>query len=205
MVSALIPEASHIRATSTILMLAASHPRRVFSVTGLRTALTTAEASFSIFERSRRSPAPAPRMATSRTQQPQLISMMSGSISSTIRAAPSIAPTSPPYTWIPIGRSSARKDILFRVFIEPRTSPSELTNSVNTMSAPRRLQRSRNGRSVTSSMGARRMGRSMSMGPIFMEERYRHWPAEATSGHQPSQRRHRATIASQSCSYWASR
>jgi len=47
-------------------------------VTGIFTAFTTVEAIFSIFGRSRRSPAPAPRMATSLTQHPQLMSMRSG-------------------------------------------------------------------------------------------------------------------------------
>ena len=73
-----------------------SHPSLVLTVTGFVAAFTTVETILSILGKSFNSPAPAPRIATSFTQQPQLISMISGLRLSAIAAAPPIDDSSPP-------------------------------------------------------------------------------------------------------------
>ena len=78
---------SSIRATSTMRMLWASQPRRVFTVTGRSVDWTTRDTTARIRGRSCNRPAPAPRRATFATQQPQLTSMRFGRWAAAMRAA----------------------------------------------------------------------------------------------------------------------
>ena len=146
-----------------------SQPKRVFTVTGVLTASTTARVMSSIRGILRSIPAPAPLPATFLTGQPKLMSIMSGWTLSTIFAASTIDSTSRPYICIPTGRSSSSMCILANVDLMLRMMASAETNSVYTIAAPKRLHIFRKPMSVTSSMGARNSGRSpKSIFPIFI-------------------------------------
>ena len=96
MVSAAIPQSCSCSANSSIIRLLQSHPRRVFTVTGICTASTTARVISSIRGIFRNNPAPAPLPATRFTGHPKLISRISGPASSQILAASTMAFTSLP-------------------------------------------------------------------------------------------------------------
>ena len=67
-----------------------SHPSRVLTVTGRRTASTMRRVISTIFGTSRIMPLPAPRPAILRTGQPKLMSIRSGPAASATRAASTI-------------------------------------------------------------------------------------------------------------------
>ena len=75
---AAIPQSCSCSARSTMIRLSASQPKRVFTVTGMFTALTTSRVMSSISGILRSMPAPAPLPATRLTGQPKLMSRMSG-------------------------------------------------------------------------------------------------------------------------------
>ena len=92
-VSAAMPVSCRRRAISSIFFDSSSHPRRVFTVTGLFTAPTIRRVISTISGTSRIMPDPAPRPAIFFTGQPKLMSMMSGPAASAIRAASTIGST----------------------------------------------------------------------------------------------------------------
>ena len=101
--------------------------------------------------------------------QPKFRSKMSGRACSTILAASTIVAVSRPYICMATGRSSSLMFSFCSVLLTERISASADTNSVYTMSAPKRLHISRKAGSVTSSIGARSTGRSpKSMLAIFI-------------------------------------
>ena len=158
MVNAAIPQSCNCSASSTIILLLASHPRRVFTVTGIFTASTTARVISSIWGIFCNIPAPAPFPATLFTGHPKLISKISGCACSTIFAASTMVSVSLPYIWMATGRSSSLMFNFCAVLLTARISASLDTNSVYTMSAPNFLHIRRKAGSVTSSMGASRIG-----------------------------------------------
>ena len=164
-----MPQSCNCSANVTIILCSASHPRRVLTVTGIFTASTTARVISSISGMFCNMPAPAPLPATRFTGQPKLRSSTSGRACSTMRAASTIVAVSRPYIWIATGRSSLAIFNFCSVLLTERINASADTNSVYTMSAPKRLHIRRNAGSVTSSMGASITGRSpKSMFRIFI-------------------------------------
>ena len=153
-----MPQSCSCSAKSTIILLPASQPRRVFTVTGIFTASATARVISSILGIFCNIPAPAPLPATRFTGQPKLMSSMSGRACSTIRAASTIVSVSLPYICMATGRSSSLMFSFCSVLLTERISASLDTNSVYTISAPKPLHISRKAGSVTSSMGASNMG-----------------------------------------------
>ena len=143
---------------STIFFEFSSHPRRVFTVTGSFTDWTMALVISTINGTLFSIPAPAPRVTILRTGQPKLMSIKSGRASSTIRAACTIASIKCPYSCMPIGRSPSSISSFLSVLRASRINPSDDTNSVYIMSAPKCLHIKRNEGSVTSSIGARKRG-----------------------------------------------
>ena len=73
-----------------------SHPSRVLTVTGNRTACTMRRVISTILGTSRIIPEPAPRPAIFLTGHPKLISITSGAAASAIRAASTIGSISLP-------------------------------------------------------------------------------------------------------------
>ena len=73
-------------------------------------------------------------------------------------AAAPIATGSAPKIWTPIGRSASSNRRYSRVRTLPRRTPSALTNSLTTTSAPNRRQSRRNGDSLTPAWGASQSG-----------------------------------------------
>ncbi len=157
-VNAAMPQSCNCSANSTITLLFASHPKRVFTVTGIFTASTTARVISSILGIFCSIPAPAPFPATLFTGQPKLISRMSGCACSTILAASTIVSVSFPYIWMATGRSASLILSFCAVLLTARISASLDTNSVYTMSAPNFLHIRRKAGSVTSSIGASKIG-----------------------------------------------
>lgn len=90
MVSAAMPTSCSRRAISSMFFDSSSHPSRVLTVTGFRTARTIWRVISTISGTSRIMPDPAPRPAIFLTGQPKLMSMMSGSAASAMRAASTI-------------------------------------------------------------------------------------------------------------------
>ena len=166
---AAMPQSCNCSARFTMILLSASQPRRVLTVTGILTALTTSRVISSINGILRSIPAPAPFPATFFTGQPKLISRISGCAASQIRAASTIDATSLPYIWMATGRSSSATTNFCCVLFTLRIRASLDTNSVYTISAPKRLHIKRKEISVTSSIGARKTGCSpKSIVPIFI-------------------------------------
>ena len=95
-VIACMPQSCSCSARSTIIFDSWSHPSRVFTVTGMSMASTTARVISSILGMSRSIPAPAPFPATFFTGQPKFMSMISGLAWRAIWAASTIGPTSRP-------------------------------------------------------------------------------------------------------------
>ena len=96
MVRASIPQSCNCSASSTIILCSASHPRRVFTVTGIFTASTTARVISSILGTFCSMPEPAPFPATRFTGQPKFRSNISGLACSTMRAASTMVSVSFP-------------------------------------------------------------------------------------------------------------
>ena len=93
---------------------------------------------------------------------------MSGLVSSTISIALSIESKLAPKICIPTGRSFSYISSFWTLFAASLINPSLEINSVYTTSAPCSLQRTLNGGSLTSSIGARSKGKDPSlMLPIF--------------------------------------
>ena len=153
-----MPQSCNCSARVTIILCSASQPRRVFTVTGIFTASTTARVISSISGMFWSMPAPAPLPATRFTGQPKFRSRMSGRACSTMRAASTIVAVSRPYIWMATGRSSSLMLSFCSVLLTERIRASAETNSVYTMSAPKRLHIKRKAGSVTSSIGARSTG-----------------------------------------------
>ncbi len=107
MVRAAMPQSCNCSARSTMILLLASQPRRVFTVTGIFTASTTARVISSISGMFCSIPAPAPLPATRFTGQPKLMSSVSGCACSTMRAASTMVAVSFPYICMATGRSSS--------------------------------------------------------------------------------------------------
>ena len=136
-VNALMPVSCSLSASSTIIFESSSHPSRVFTVTGLRTASTMLFVIITILSGSRIIPEPAPLPAILLTGHPKFMSMTSHpcppaiwSALSAILAASTIASGLFPYIWIPIGASSSDVFILAIALAASRISPSDGTNSV---------------------------------------------------------------------------
>ena len=102
---ALHPTSCNLSATSTILMVSSSHPKRVFTVTGSEVCFTIASVNETIKSISFKIPAPAPFETTFFTGQPKLISIISGLEASTISTLLIIDSKLAPKIWIPTGRS----------------------------------------------------------------------------------------------------
>ena len=158
MVRASIPQSCNCSARVVITKFSLSQPKRVFTVTGVLTALTTSLVMSNNRGILRNIPEPAPLLATFLTGQPKFKSITSGDTCSTILAASTIDSTSRPYIWMPTGRSLSAIESLLIVDLMLRTNASALTNSVYTIAAPKRLQSIRKPISVTSSIGARNKG-----------------------------------------------
>ena len=158
-VRAAMPQSCNCSARSTMILLLASQPRRVFTVTGIFTASTTARVISSISGMFCSIPAPAPLPATRFTGQPKLMSSVSGCACSTMRAASTMVAVSRPYICMATGRSSSLMFSFCWVLPTERIKASAETNSVYTMSAPKCLHIRRKAGSVTSSIGARNTGR----------------------------------------------
>ena len=158
MANAAMPQSCNCSARSTMILWSASQPSRVFTVTGIFTASTTVRVISSIFGIFCNIPAPAPFPATFFTGHPKLMSSMSGRASSTIRAAPTMASVSLPYICMATGRSSSQIVSFCVVLLTERISASLETNSVYTISAPNFLHIRRKAGSVTSSIGAKKIG-----------------------------------------------
>src|SRR6185503_8521162 len=151
----------------------ASQPARIFTVTGMRTALAIAATTACACSGSRIRLQPALCLAIFGTGQPMLMSTMSAPMPSTICAASAIFTGSPPKIWIETGRSSSVYSAYSSVRSIPRTSPSELTISVTTRPhPPRRLTRRRKAVSVMPAIGASANGWSRLTAPIFMSVRF---------------------------------
>ena len=162
--SAAAPASSMRRASSGALIASASHPARIFTVTGIRTARAMARTTSAACSGSRIRLQPALCLAILGTGHPMLTSTMSAPMPSTTCAAAAILSGSPPKIWIETGRSSSVNSAYSSVRSMPRTSPSELTISVTTRPhPPRRFTRRRNAVSVMPAIGASANGGDSSM------------------------------------------
>ena len=138
-------------------MSRSSHPARILTVTGMRTARHIARTMAAACDGSRIRVHPALCFAIFGTGQPMFTSTMSAPIASTTRAAAAILPGSPPKIWMETGRSSSVYSAYSSVRSIPRTSPSELTISVTTRPQPPwRFTRRRKAVSVIPAIGASR-------------------------------------------------
>ncbi len=170
MVNARIPQSCRRGARSVMMRLLSLHPSRVFAVTGVCTALTTASVISSMRGIFCNIPAPAPFPATFFTGHPKLRSITSGCASlSTMRAACTTSSVVRPYICMPTGLSSSSMRSFLVAARTLRTSASAATNSLYIIAAPKRLHCLRKPMSVTSSMGASKSGREpRSMLSIFI-------------------------------------
>ena len=96
MVRAWMPTSWRASASSTMILLSLSQPRRVFTVTGIFTALTISLTMRSMTSGQRSIPLPAPLPATRLTGQPKFRSSTSGPAASAMRAASTMGSTSRP-------------------------------------------------------------------------------------------------------------
>ncbi len=138
------------------------------SVTGIDTSETTARRISPKRSGRRISSQPPPRLTTFGTGQPQLTSSTSAPLCSTRRAARTIRSTSAPKICTAIGRSSARKRIMPKLFAFSRVNASTLMNSVSMSPTARPLARRtmrRKAESVTPDIGASRQSRLDLDGP----------------------------------------
>ena len=135
-VSAAIPTSCNCSASVSIIIVSSSHPKRVFTVTGMSDTFTIAETIASSFGTSRSIPAPAPRPAIFFTGQPKFKSSTSGRTDRIILAPSTMLSMSCPYSCTPTGRSASRILSFASELPAPCSRPSEFTNSVYTMSAP---------------------------------------------------------------------
>src|SRR5213594_1485484 len=171
MVTAEAPASCTIRASSGALRARSFHPARIFTVTGIVTALAIALMTAAACSGSRIRLQPALCFAIFGTGQPMFTSTMSAPMASTIRAASAIRPGSPPKIWIETGRSSSVYSAYSSVRSMPRTSPSELTISVTTRPQPPwRLTRRRNAESVMPAIGAMAKGEGSLTEPICIRQ-----------------------------------
>src|SRR5690606_4420222 len=100
------------------------------------------------------------------------MSIRSGPAWLAISVASRMVSISLPKIWMPMGRSYSKISSFWRLFAASRISPSEEMNSVYIISTPFCLHTKRNGGSLTSSMGARRRGKSpRSIFPILTDIR----------------------------------
>src|SRR5579864_362239 len=165
------PASSTRRARSGALMSRSSQPARIFTVTGIRTALTIARMMLAACTGSRMRLQPALCFAIFGTGQPMLTSTTSAPMPSTICAASAIFTGSPPKIWIETGRSSSVYSAYSSVRSMPRTDPSALTISVTTSPQPPfRFTSRRNAVSVMPAIGASATGWVRAIWPIFMVE-----------------------------------
>ena len=112
------PTLSSSTASSGALMLPLSQPRRIFTVTGTFTALTTASAMRAAFSGSRISAEPSPLLTTLPTGQPMLMSRMSAPLASmAICAASAMQTGSLPKIWACIGCSPGKGASSVRLFL----------------------------------------------------------------------------------------
>src|SRR5579864_2854839 len=163
------PASSTRRARSGALMSRSSQPARIFTVTGIRTALTIARMMLAACTGSRMRLQPALCFAIFGTGQPMLTSTTSAPMPSTICAASAIFTGSPPKIWIETGRSSSVYSAYSSVRSMPRTNPSALTISVTTSPQPPfRFTSRRNAVSVMPAIGASATGWVRAIWPIFM-------------------------------------
>ena len=107
MVMADAPAPSTRLATSAALISRSSQPLRIFTVTGMRTALTIAEMIRAACSGSASGCSPAWCLAIFGTGQPMFTSTMFAPIPSTMRAASAMRSGSPPKIWIDTGRSAS--------------------------------------------------------------------------------------------------
>src|SRR5687767_9869572 len=170
MVTAAAPASWTRRASSGALRDASLQPARIFTVTGIFTALVMASMTLAACAGSRIRLQPALCLAILGTGQPMLTSTMSAPMPSTIWAAAAIFAGSPPKIWIETGRSSSVYSAYSSVRSMPRTSPSEDTISVTTRPQPPcRLTRRRKAVSVIPAIGATTNGEGRLTLPIFMD------------------------------------
>src|SRR5436190_1890653 len=117
-----VAPASCIRlASSGALISVASQPARIFTVTGIFTALAIAATTDCACSGSRIRLHPALCFAIFGTGQPMLMSTMSAPMPSTICAASAIFTGSPPKIWIDTGRSSS----VYSAYSSVRSLPHE--------------------------------------------------------------------------------
>src|SRR5688572_5227486 len=168
MVTAAAPASCTIFASSGALRALSFHPARIFTVTGILTALAIAPITVAACAGSRIRLQPALCFAIFGTGHPMFTSTMSAPMPSTICAAAAIFSGSPPKIWIDTGRSSSVYSAYSSVRSIPRTSPSELTISLTTSpQPPRRLTSRRKAVSVMPAMGASANGCDSVIVPIF--------------------------------------
>ena len=146
-----------------------SHPFRILTVTGMRTACTISRMIRCACAGSRIRLHPALCLEIFGTGQPIFTSTMSAPMPSTIRAASAIVAGSPPKICTETGRSSSVYSAYWSVRSIPRTMPSLLTISVTTRPQPPcRFTRRRKLVSVMPAIGATTSGDSRRMLAIFM-------------------------------------
>ena len=157
-----------MRARLGALRLVSSQPSRIFSVTGMRTAFTTASRMRPANASSRIREEPAWPLTTFFTGQPKLMSTTAAPRSSFSFAASAITSGSQPASWTAIGNSSGSVSTMRRVWRFSRIIAWLAIISDTTRPQPARFTSRRNGRSDTPDMGARITGLASVMGPIFM-------------------------------------
>jgi len=164
------PASTRARANSAALSELSSQPARCLTVTGTaagtarRTTATSAAASAG----SRISAEPHAPAVTFLAGQPMLMSMSAAPTSTAISAARARAPGSRPKIWTAKRRPPSDGHMRDSALPAPRLSASADRNSVNVSAAPASSHTVRNGRSVTASIGARRIPGDRSSVPTRM-------------------------------------
>ena len=157
--TAAAPTSSTIRARVGALTVCSFQPARIFTVTGIGTALAMAATTAAARSGSRIRLHPAALRATFGTGQPMFTSTMSAPMPARICAAAAIRAGSAPKICTATGRSSSAYRVYARVRPIPRTSPSALTISVTTRPQPPwRFTRRRKTESEIPAIGAATKG-----------------------------------------------
>ena len=149
-----IPAAWAIRAMATAFFVAGFGPVRIFSVTGISTARTTASRMAATRGSFSSNAEPAATLQTFFAGQPMLISMICAPRAALWRAASAMVAGSEPAIWTEIGSTSPAWSVRKRDLRVERSSGFEDTISDTARPAPKRLQSCLNGRSVTPAIGA---------------------------------------------------
>src|SRR5580704_690212 len=170
-VTAETPASSRARASSGALIVEASQPRRIFTVTGTLTASTIAATTRAVALTSRASAAPLPRLTTLETGQPRLTSTSMAPRSTHTWAASAMTAGSQPTSCAATGATASGKSRRCRAASVLRTTASAATISVDTRPAPNSLHSSRQGASVIPTIGATSTGDESSSPPTWRGRR----------------------------------